>query len=255
MWYIPHMTSPSMLNPKSSVPLYLQLKTMLFELIKRGELKPHDRIPSERELGDEFKISRMTVRQTTQALIQEGILYTRVGKGTYVRDIRLDQDHSLTGFSEEMQKRGMTASSKVLGTAIIPADAKLASMLELDINSAVIRISRLRLANEQVIAMETTHLPQTLVPNLLRHDFTYTSLYTILRQEYGINLVTAEQTVEAALANREERRVLNLQSPAAVLQMERVTRTDQNIVAEFVDSVYRGDCYKLTTTLLANSFR
>jgi len=81
-----------MLNPKSSVPLYLQLKTMLFELIKRGELKPHDRIPSERELGDEFKISRMTVRQTTQALIQEGLLYTRVGKGTYVRDIRLDQD-------------------------------------------------------------------------------------------------------------------------------------------------------------------
>lgn len=249
------MTNPSMLNPKSSVPLYLQLKSMLFELIRRGELKPHDRLPSERELGEEFNISRMTVRQSTQALIQEGFLYTRVGKGTYVGEIRLDQDRLLTGFSEEMQKRGLTASSKVLDTAIIPADVELASKLELDINSGVIRISRLRLANGQVISMETTHLPQAFFPNLLNHDFEHNSLYAILRQEYGVNLVTAEQTVEAALANRDESRVLHLKSPAAVLRMQRVTRTDQNNVAEYVDSVYRGDCYKLTTTLQANSVR
>ncbi len=247
------MTSPPNLNPGSPVPLYIQLKNSLLRLIRQGDIKPHERLPSERELGEEFGISRMTVRQAIQPLIRDGFLYTQAGKGTYVGEIRFEQDRTLTGFSEEMNKLGLTPSSQVLETSIVPALADMAEKLEISPNSGVIRISRLRKANGQVIALETTHLPQMLCPNLLKYDFSRESLYAVLRQDYGLKLVSAEQTVEAALANRQELHILQLKSPAAVLRMQRTTRTDQGTVAEYVESVYRGDRYKLSTTLSVNS--
>lgn len=243
------MTTPSNLNPQGPVPLYIQLRDSLLRLIRQGDLKPHDRLPSERELGVEYGISRMTVRQAVQALIRDGFLYTRVGKGTFVGDVRFEQDRTLTGFTEEMQSLGMTTSSRVLETAVLPASPELAAILHVHPTSAVICLARLRIANGHLIAYEKAHLPQSLCPDLLQHDFSTESLYTVLRQEYGLKLVTAEQTVEAALANRQEVRMLQLKSPAAVLRMKRVTRTDQGYVAEYTESVYRGDRYQLSTTL------
>ena len=243
------MTNPSNLNPQGPVPLYIQLRDSLLRLIRQGDLKPHDRLPSERELGVEYGISRMTVRQAVQALIRDGFLYTRIGKGTFVGDVRFEQDRSLTGFSEEMQSLGMTTSSRVLETSTIPATAELAGILQVHPNSGVICLARLRIANGHLIAYEKAHLPQSFCPTLLEHDFSTESLYTVLRHEYGLKLVTAEQTVEAALANRQEVRMLQLKSPAAVLRMKRVTRTDQGYVAEYTESVYRGDRYQLSTTL------
>jgi GntR family transcriptional regulator len=245
------MITQDQLNPKSPVPLYLQVKTVLSKLILHGEIKPNERLPSERELGEELGVSRMTVRQAIQALIREGFLYTRAGKGTFVSEVRFEQDRLLTGFSEEMLKRGLKPSSKVLEARIIPASNRLAEKLEIHPNSGVVFISRLRMANEQVVAIENAHLPHALFPNLLNHDFSRQSLYSVLRQEYGVRLLFADQIVEAALANHNELRILQLSPPAAVLRMQRITRSEQRVVVEYVESVYRGDRYKLNTTLHA----
>ncbi len=243
------MTSRHDLDPQSPVPLYVQLKNVLLKLIRGGILKPHERLPSERDLGEEYGISRVTARQALQVLIREGLLYTRVGKGTYVGDIRLEQDRSLTGFSQEITQRGLKPSSIVLDASVIPASAKIAAALSINQNSRVIRLSRLRLANNQIIALEVVHIPQALCPNLLDHDFSKESLYTVLRKDYGFHLVTAEQTVESALADNHELKILQLKSPAAVLRMKRITKTEQGMVVEYTESVYRGDRYKLITTL------
>lgn len=245
------MTTSDRLNPKSPVPLYLQVKTILSDLVLHGEVKPNERLPSERELGEELGVSRMTVRQAVQALIREGLLYTRAGKGTFVSEIRLEQDRALTGFTEEMRRRGLEVTNKVLDARIIPATSKLAEKLEINRNSGVIRISRLRLANGQVVALENAHLPHSLFPTLLEHDFSRESLYDVLRRDYGVRLLSADQTIEAALANHEELRMLQLTPPAAVLRMQRITRSEQRVVVEYVESVYRSDRYKLNTTLHA----
>lgn len=243
------MTSPYSLDPQSPVPLYVQLKDALYRLIRKGILKPHDRLPSERELGEEYGISRMTARQALQGLVRDGLLYTRIGKGTYVGEIRIEQDRSLTGFSEEMTRHGLKPSSIVLEACVIPASTEIASALAIDENSGVVRISRLRKANDELIALEIVHLPKDYCPDLLDHDFATESLYQVLRQEYGIQLVTAEQTVEAALANETELQMLQLRPPAAVLRMRRITRSEQGKIVEYTDSVYRGDRYKLTAAL------
>lgn len=239
------------LNANSPIPLYIQLKELLVRQIRRGELHPHDRLPSERELSEQYGISRMTVRQALQLLVKEGVLYTAAGKGTYVSEVLFEQDHALTGFSEQMQRANLRASSRVLEATVIPAAPYVAGKLEVPPYSGVILLKRLRLANEKPIAIETAYLSQNLCPDLLKHDFSQVSLYAVLREEYGLVPTSALQVVEAALANVEEARLLELHPPAAVLRMERVTRNVQDVVLEYVESVYRGDRYKFYAHLRA----
>jgi len=193
----------------------------------------------------------MTVRQALQLLIKDGVLYTAAGKGTFVGEVLFEQDHALTGFTEQMQRANLSASSKVLEATIIPATPEIAEKLEIPVNSGVIRLKRLRLANEKPVAIEVAHLPQSLCPGLLEHDFSKESLYAVLRDQYGYRPTSAIQVVEAALAGPEEAKLLLLHPPAAVLRMQRVTRTSQNVVIEYVESVYRGDRYKFHATLQA----
>jgi GntR family transcriptional regulator len=239
------------INTKSPIPLYIQLKELLVRQIRRGELHPHDRLPSERELSERYGISRMTVRQALQLLVKEGVLYTAAGKGTYVSEVLFEQDHALTGFTEQMQRASLQAASRVLEATIIPATPYIAGKLEIPAHSGVILLKRLRLANDKPVAIETAYLPQNLCPDLLQHDFSRESLYAVLREDYGLVPASAIQVVEAALANVEEARLLELHPPAAVLRMERVTRTPQNVVIEYVESVYRGDRYKFYAHLRA----
>ncbi len=243
------MTSPILLNDRSSIPLYLQLKTALLRLIQSGKLKPHERIPSERELGEKHGISRMTARRAIQSLIWEGFLYTRAGKGTYVGEVRLEQKQTLTGFSEEIERRGLSPSSQVLEFAVVPASPEIADRLGIAPSAEIYHMTRLRLATDQVVAIESVNIPRDLCPNLNDFDFARQSLYAILNSEYGIKLVSADQTIEAALASRRELSLLQLRPPAAILRMKRITRTEKGLIVEYTESVYRSDRYKLTTTL------
>ncbi len=103
------------LRREAPTPLYLQLKNALVTDIDAGQYKPHERLMSERELGEKFKVSRMTVRQALTEMIREGILYTQVGKGTYVSEAKIKQElQTLTGFTQDMAARGTVASGQVL---------------------------------------------------------------------------------------------------------------------------------------------
>ncbi|MCS7249122.1 MAG: GntR family transcriptional regulator [Anaerolineales bacterium] len=239
------------LNTNSSVPLYIQLKEILARKIRLGELKPHDRLPSERELCRQYGISRMTVRQALQMLVQEGILYTAVGKGTFVSEVIFEQDHALTGFTEQMKRANLTASSKVLEATVIAAAGRIAEKLEIPLSSGVILLKRLRLGNGEPIAVETAHIPHNLFANLLQYDFSKMSLYEIFRRVYGVIPMSARQSVEAALATPKEAQMLKLNLPAAVLRIERITRDQNENVIEYVESVYRGDRYKFHALLKA----
>jgi GntR family transcriptional regulator len=238
-------------DAKSSIPLYLQLRDELMRRIRSGEFKPLDRLPSERELCETYQISRMTVRQALQSLVRDGLLYTRVGKGTYVSPVKFEQDQSLSGFTEEMRKSGRMPTSKVLNFSTIPASASLAGALGVLPNSPVYRLERLRMVEDAPIAFERAHIPKELCPDLQRYDFGRQSLYDVMRRIYGLQLVSAQQTIQAAIADEQEMALFNLDRPLAVLRMTRRTMTDKNVVAEYVESVYRGDSYVLRAFLVA----
>lgn len=223
---------------------------MLRADISARRLQPHQRLPSEREMRDRFRVSRMTVRQALSALARDGLISSHVGKGTFVCEPKIDQQlRMLTGFSQDMQKRGSHPASRVLEARIERASDNIAQALQLSPDAQVILLARLRLADGSPLAIETVHLPQTLCPHLLRHDFTRESLYAVLENEYGYRLTRAEQTIEAGLAGPREAELLQVQPHGAILIIERLTFTDQNVPIEHVHSIYRGDRYKFSSSL------
>ena len=238
------------LKREAPTPLYLQLKNALISDIDAGIYKPHERLMSERELGEKFKVSRMTVRQALTDMIRDGILYTRAGKGTYVKAPKIKQElQTLTGFSQDMATRGSAASGRVLAATIIPATLTLAAIFAIPTNTELVQLSRLRLSDGIPLAIEEAYILHKVCAGILEYDFSKESLYNILSSKYNIHLVRAEQTMEASLATAQETELLNLTPPSPVLRIERLSYSEQNILVEYVMSVYCGDRYKFHTTL------
>ncbi len=231
----------------SAEPLYIQLKTILASQINRGELRPHEKLPSERELCREFGISRMTVRHALTAMTQAGLVYTQPGKGAFVADPRLSLDLrvSLAGFSGDVVRSGATPSSVVLDACLCQATPELVTALHVTEGEELARIKRLRRVDNVPLAVQTAYLPHRLCPNLLQYDLATQSLIRILGKEYGLRLVRAEQTARAVLASAEDRDLLGLVDPAPVMSTERTTYLDTGEVIEFSLGTFCGDWYRL----------
>ena len=141
----------------------------------------------------------------------------------------------------------MRASSVTLAQAIIPADDLLAEKLAIPRGAEVVRLHRLRLADDLPIAIQLTHLPHHLCPNLLSVDFSGRSLYEILRREYGLLLTRSDTEILATLAQLEEANLLKLKLPAAVLISHQTTCLENGVVIENTRSIFNADRYKLHT--------
>ena len=238
------------LDRHGPTPIFEQVKAILEGAISRGELQAHQRIPSERELSVALGASRMTIRQALVEMMAEGRLYTRSGKGTYVAAHKIEQPlQRLTSFTEDIRARGSRPTSRVLGQELLPAPLELAEALGLRAGAELVRIRRLRLADGMPLAIETSHLPHAVCPGILDFDLSTASLYQLLDTQYGIQLRSAKQTIEASEALPEERRLLDLPSNVPVLRLHRLTMGDQGRVIEFVRAVYRGDRYQLHVEL------
>jgi GntR family transcriptional regulator len=242
------------LHPEAPDPLYLQLRDTLEAEIRSGRYLAHQRLPSERDLSQQFGVSRMTARQALLEMARDGAIYTRVGKGTFVADPKIDQQlRTLTGFSKDVRSRGGRPVSRVLEAKVITPPADIAWQLRLSSGSDQVScLSRLRLADGLPLAIETAYLPLSLCPNLLSHDFSIESLYGVLEDQYGLRLTQAEQTIEAALATSRELDLLQLTPPAAVMRMQRLTLADA-LPVEYVVSAYRADRYKFRSMLQAGN--
>jgi len=243
------------LGKGSPLPLYFQLKQIIREQIEEGALQPLDRLPSERELSQKYGISRMTVRQSLNELVNEGILYRRQGKGTFVASPKIDQGLlGLTGFTEEMTARGLRPESKLLSVERVDASPRVSEALGLSLDKRVIRLERLRLANGDPMALEVTHLPLRMFPGFPEGDFTgSSSLYEVMEVRYGIRLHRARQVLEAGIAGQRESELLEVPLGAPLLMIERVTYSDHGVAVEVARAIYRGDRYKFTVELVRGS--
>jgi GntR family transcriptional regulator len=241
------------LDQNSSEPLYLQLKNKLIQRIASEVYKSGEKLPSERALSEDHNISRMTVREALKGLANEGYIYTQMGKGTFVSNMHYRQDTALTGFTEQMQKIGGVVSSKVLEFLLEPVTPSAMVMLEIKPGDLVYKLKRIRYVNTRVLAIETAFVPAILCKGLDKYDFSKQSLYGTLRKEYGLQLVLAEQTIVASLANDDEYRLFESYPPEAVLRIKRITKNNYKEIVEFVESVYRGDSYTLKTQLLCEN--
>ena len=243
-------TLRSLTRDRSGLPLYVQVKRGLLELIERGALQSGQRIPSERQLAQQLGISRMTVRQALLELVQEAVLMRRHGRGTFVADRKIEQGLlELSSFSEDMRRRGMQPGARLLEMHVQQADPRVQRALGLESDLRVLVLRRLRLADGVPMALETSHLPCALVPEVPREYVASGSLYDYLERVLGIELSYARQTLEPVVAGEAEARVLGVEPGCPLLLMERTTYSRGGQPVEFVRSLYRGDRYKFYVEL------
>ncbi|GHO66081.1 GntR family transcriptional regulator [Ktedonobacter sp. SOSP1-52] len=223
------------------------------EKVTSGDWKPGDLIPSERELGEQYGISRMTARQALTELVNEGLFYREQGKGTFVSRNKITQQLiRLTGFTEDISARGQAPATRVLSMHMIPATEDLAERLRLHVGQPIFRLQRLRLADNEPLAIERSHLSFIGCERLLDEDLETQSLYRILESRYGIQLIQAEQELEAGLTNEEDAKLLNLPMGSPALYTRRTTYTNRDLPIEYARSVYCGHKYTFYTHMLRN---
>ena len=212
-------------------------------------------IPAERKLSQELGVSRLTLRAAVDQLVREGYLSRRHGSGTFVTEPKIAQQLTLTSFTEDMRRRGMTPGSRTLELTVTTAGAWLARRLLVPPEERIVRVKRLRLADGETMALEVLHVPEALVPGLKRSDLENHSFYDLLQERYGIVIDSGTQTIEPTVTNEEESELLGvpLHSPAFLFERTSVSQTGQTV--EFVRSLYRGDRYRLVTELQSQRSR
>jgi GntR family transcriptional regulator len=240
-------TSPSAyaLNKGGFIPLYYQIQRTLMEKIHSGELSEGDPLASEEELARRHQVSRMTARQALHGLKASGYAVSRKGRGTFVTRPKMEKNiMHLQGFTEDMKQRGMVPSSRVLEQVVIGATDELAEKLKLNEGDPVLRIRRLRYADGIPMAIEESNVPLRFYPGVDRFDFEKNSLYTVLRENYGLRVTWADETIEALPATREESELLTISNKASVLMISRVIMSAGDVPVEVACSRYRGDRYR-----------
>jgi GntR family transcriptional regulator len=243
------MTFPE-LDRRSVVPLYYQIQQYLLGQIRSGIIKPGEAVPSEQEISRRLRISRMTARQALKSLCDLGVAYSQRGKGTFVSEIKLEKNfRQVLSFSEEMQARGSRPGARVLSFEVAEPAADAIAALRLAPGEKVISLQRVRTAGSSPVALEWSRLPSRLCPGLVESFDPAGSLYRVLFERYGIQIVVTDEVAEAGLAGVEESRFLRVKKGSPMFFFTRTSYVQTGQPVEFVKSVYRGDRYKLVNRL------
>lgn len=233
-----------MINKNSPIPIYYQLEEHIKALIEKGQLKPGDALPPEREYAETYQISRMTVRQAFTQLVNEGYLYRMQGKGTFVAERKIEQLlQGVTSFTEDMKARGLEPASKLIQFEIHPASAQIAEQLAILESAPVYEIERIRLADGVPMALETNYLPADLIKGLTE-AIVNQSIYAYIEGTLNLKIDSASQVIESSVAGQADAKYLNISKGAPVMLIQRNSYLKDGSPVELVKSVYRADRYK-----------
>ncbi|MFE4954705.1 GntR family transcriptional regulator [Streptomyces sp. NPDC056653] len=232
----------------SPVPLYYQLSQQLEAAIEQGRLAPGSLLGNEIELAARLGLSRPTVRQAIQSLVDKGLMVRRRGVGTQVVHSQVRRPLELSSLYDDLEAAGQRPATRVLGNRIEPATARIAAALGVPEGTDVHLVERLRSAHDEPMALLRNHVPAGLV-DLGTERLEATGLYRIMRAA-GITLHSARQSVGARLATDEEAAQLAESEGAPLLTMERTTYDDTGRAVEFASHVYRASRYAFDFQLL-----
>lgn len=229
-------------------PRYQQLHRHIAAAIRAGTLVPNDQLPPERELAQRADISRVTVRKAVAQLVAEGLIEQRQGAGSFVSAAgpRLEQSlSSLVSFTENMQARGVSSSSKVLSRGLFTPNTEEIVALGLSSYDKVARLNRLRHAGDSPMALEYSSIPRDILPH---PEEVGSSLYELLRRT-GQAPSRAIQRVTALNLTAADADLLDLPEGTAVLQIVRTGYLGSGRPIELTRGLYRSDIYDFVSEL------
>jgi GntR family transcriptional regulator len=237
-------------NPHSPIPLYAQVESILAAEIVDGIFAPGSQLPNEDELIERYAVSRTTIRQTIQNLMRRGLVEIRRGRGTFVLQPKITQElTTLSGFVEDMQSLGRQASAQLLDKQIVPASESVARQLAVTAGTPVVRIQRVRLADNAPLSFDETYLPREIGERILENDLETEPIFSLLEQKYDTPLVEAEYRLEAISADATVAGALGIAQGSPIFLIERTSYTTDRRPIDYEKLYYRGDQIRFVTRL------
>lgn len=236
------------LDRTSPVPLYHQVAQAIQSAIEDSSLAPGELLENEISLASRLGISRPTARQALRVLVDKRQLVRRRGAGTRVAPVTIRRPVELTSLYDDLSKSGRSPRTVVLEYEVVPASAEVAAALDIPERTDVLRLRRLRLADDEPIAVMTNFLPLSIAPT--RAELEADGLYDCLRGR-GVKPRVAHQRIGARTATAAEARMLDEGPRAALLTMERTAFDESGAAVEFGQHIYRASRYSFDTTLFA----
>ena len=234
----------TVLDHSTPVPLYYQFKQWLSGCIFSGELEPGSRLPDELELCERLGVSRGVVRQALTELCYEGLIYRQRGRGTFVTAPKTAEGliSELGGLADDAALRGQKVQSKVLVLREAPATDTVAQRLSIAPGEPVVELERVRRLDGEPHVLTMTYLPAAMVPGLVERDLNGSaSLYRLLREDFGLPVVSSRRRVEAATAGVREARLLRLGRGDPLLVLRSISYTTGRRPLEYFVAFHRGD--------------
>jgi GntR family transcriptional regulator len=235
----------SVVHRDSPVPLHHQFRGWLLRQIEQGTLAPGERLPREREYAARLGVSLAPVRQAILDLVKEGYLYRVRGKGTFVRERKVEEKISiLASFTESMRAKGLNAEVHLISQRLVPATAEVRQALATR-ERRVLLIERLALLDGTPLALLAAWLSPATFPGLADRPLGG-SLYRLLRQRYGVELVRAENTIEVVRCAPEQAALLGLAPGAPALRVAGITYDQHDRAVELSSVLYQADRFRFT---------
>lgn len=231
------------IDKEGPLPYHYQLRELLRADIEAGRWKVGERLPSERELCETFNLSRTTVREAIDALVNEGLLRREKGRGTFLAEPKILEGllQSPTGFTDSMHEQGYRVDTKVLRMEVTTVRPSIARELHLAVDEQVIRVERLRFILNEPILLVSSYVPYRICPRLIDEDLTRNSLYQLLQSKYGLKIARAKRFMEAVAANEFEARLLGIKPGAPLMLIESTSYMEDGMPLEYFKAVHRGD--------------
>ena len=223
-------------------PRHEVVSTWLRERIEAGAYMEDDQLPSENQLGQQFGVSRITVRRALQTLESDGLIYRRQGLGSFVKDNRVHQGLvRLTDFIEDMEAAGISPQSIVMHQGVEPASNRVATALDLEEGTSVYRIDRLRKGDGEALAFDRTWIPMFYAHLIEKHDLETTTIYSILEDHYDICVCRGRFRIEAVNAPNDVAQHLDVPWGRALMLIERTSMTEADQHFYYQQRYYRSD--------------
>ncbi len=231
-------------NESGNTSMYSQLASFVRHQIKLGVFQSRDRMVTENELCNILNISRTTVRLAMNELFEEGLIVRQRGRGTFIADKKINRKlNSLYNFTDSMSEQGIAARSVVLQAGIYDADEVVANKLNLpESQRKIFLLKRIRYGDDVPLLLESTSIPYNLCQGIEDYNFEVTSLYEILKNKFGLDIVRATENIEAIIINKTAAHHLQCQGKVmAGYRIERVSYLDNGFIFEYTTSVTRAD--------------
>jgi DNA-binding GntR family transcriptional regulator len=233
---------------RSPVPLYYQVAKQLEQAIASGEVPPGFKLDNEISLADQLGLSRPTMRRAIQELVDKGLLVRKRGVGTQVVHGRVHRELELTSLYDDLRATGQQPATKVLVNVVEPASAVVAAELGIDEGQEVLHLERLRLADDEPLAVLRNWLPANVL-SPTDQELEGGGLYQLVR-DAGTHVQIARQRIGARGATTQEARLLGRRKNDAVLTMQRTAYADSGRAIEYGDHCYRPEAYSFEVTLV-----